>query len=239
MGSSKSIFPNYSNTGDIALKNQSTLRKLVGALGILLPLLVFLFLKIANGFDLVLPSISHYYFTRAASLFEIIVSLLAVFLLVYKGEQPIDYALSSIAGISALLMLLFPTSNLHGYNDTTKYDSVAVTFFNQSDFRPKFHYACAALFLLCLATMALFVFTKSSQPPARRTRNKRKRNRIYRTCGVIMLAALCVAFAGFLNIIPPDFYDANHLTFWMETLSVEAFGIAWMVKGEIVLKDKK
>ncbi|MGN6803051.1 MAG: hypothetical protein ACTHJN_14205, partial [Ginsengibacter sp.] len=160
-------------------------------------------------------------------------------LLVYKGEQPIDYALSSIAGISALLMLLFPTSNLRDYNNTTKYDPVAVTFFTQSDFRPKFHYACAALFLVCLAIMALFVFTKSSQPPAGRTPNKRKRNRIYRICGVVMLVALCVAFAGFLNIIPPDFYDANHLTFWMETLSVEAFGIAWMVKGEIVLKDKK
>ena len=46
-----------------------------------------------------------------------------------------------------------------------------------------------------------------------------------------MLAAFCVAFAGF--------YDANDLTFWMETVSVEAFGIAWIVKGEIVLKDKK
>ncbi len=232
-----SILPNYSNTGDIALKNQSTLRKLVGALGILLPLLVFLFLNISDGFSTILPSISHYYFTRAASLFEIIVSLLAVFLLVYKGEQLIDYALSSLAGVSALLMLLFPTSNLRGYNGTTKYDPVAVTFFKQSPFRPEFHYICAALFLVSLAIMALFVFTKSSQPPNLRTQNKRNRNKVYRTCGVVMLAAMGVAFSGFLNIIPANIYDGNNLTFWMETLSVEAFGVAWMVKGELVLKD--
>lgn len=236
---SDSILPDYRNTGDIALKNQNTLRRLIGTLGILLPLLVYLFLQITNDFSPVLPSVSHYYFTRAASLFEIIVSLLAVFLLVYKGEELIDYILSSIAGVSALLMLLFPTGNLRGYNGSPKYDEVAVTFFKQSPFRPLFHYACAAVFLLSLAVMALFVFTKSSQPPGRRTPNKRRRNRVYRVCGVVMIAAMCVAFAGFLKIIPADIYDANNLTFWMETLSIEAFGVAWMVKGEVVLADKK
>ena len=230
-----SILPNYSNTGDIALKNQSTLRKIVGILGILLPIGMYLFLQITNGFNSILPSISHYYFTRAASLFEIIVSLLAVFLLIYKGEELIDYALSSIAGISALLMLIFPTSNLRGYNHTIKYNSVAVTFFEQSSFRPKLHYACAALFLVSLAVMSLFVFTKSSESPSRRPPNKKNRNKVYRTCGVVMLAAMCIAFSGYLNIIPANIYDGNNLTFWMETLSVEAFGVAWMVKGELIL----
>jgi hypothetical protein len=233
-----SILPDYSTTGGLALKNQNTLRRLVGILGILLPLLVYLFLQLTSNFDLILPSISHYYFTRAASIFEIIVSLLAIFLLIYKGEKLVDYILSSVAGISALLMLIFPTSNLRGFNGTSKYDSIAVTFFHTSLFRPKFHYACAALFLLSLALMALFLFTKSSDSPSFRTRNKKIRNKIYRICGVAMLAALCVAFLGFVNVIQPNFYDANNLTFWMEVVAVEAFGIAWMVKGELVLADK-
>ena len=199
---------------------------------------MYLFLQLSNNFDLILPSISHYYFTRAASIFEIIVSLLAIFLLIYKGEKLIDYVLSSVAGFSALLMLLFPTSNLKDYNNTTKYDSIAVTFFEQSQFRPKFHYGCAALFLLSLAAMSLFLFTKSSQTPSNRTRKKKIRNKIYRICGGTMLTALCIAFLGFLNIIPSIFYDGNNLTFWMEVISVEAFGIAWMVKGELVLADK-
>lgn len=226
------ILPDYNNTGDLALKNQNTLRRLVGILGILLPVILYLFLQLVKNFDPILPSISHYYFTRAGSVFEIIVSLLAIFLLIYKGEKIIDYILSSIAGFSALLMLIFPTGNLWGYNGKAKYDSVAVTCFEQSLFRPKFHYACAALFLLCLACMALFIFTKSSGV---RTANKKVRNIIYRICGGCMLAALSIAFAGFLNIIPAAYYDLHNLTFWMEVIAVEAFGIAWIIKGEVIL----
>lgn len=235
---SNAILPDYKSTGDIALKDQQTLRKLLGSLGILLPLLLYIFLWVTSNFNLVLPSISHYYFTRAASLFEIIVSLLAVFLLIYKGEELLDYILSSIAGFSALLMLLLPTGNLRGYNHSIKYDPVAVTFFKESLLRPKLHYAFASLFLLSLAVMALFVFTKSSHAPRNRTRNKRRRNKIYRLCGTVMLVALVVALLGFLSVIPPGIYDGNNLTFWMETLAIEAFGVAWMVKGEAVLADK-
>lgn len=53
-----------------------------------------------------------------------------------------------------------------------------------------------------------------------------------------MLAAMCTAFLGFLGILPATMCDGNNLTFWMETLSIEAFGVAWTVKGELVLADK-
>ncbi len=234
--SPKSLLPNYSTTGDIALKNQNTLRRIVGSLGMLLPLLVYLFLEITDNFDPILPSISHYYFTRSASFFLIIVSLLAVFLLIYKGEDFIDYILSGFAGISALLMLIFPTDNLKGLKYGGKFDAVAVTFFQQSEFRPKLHYGCAAIFLLCLAAMCLFLFTKSG---SYRTKRKKIRNKIYVACGIVMIAALLIAFLGFLEVINKDFYDAHNLTFWMETVSVEAFGFSWMVKGGVIFADKK
>ena len=229
-----SLLPTYEKTGDIALKNQKTLRKLVGVLGILLPLLVYLFLQVTDNFNSVLPSISHYYFTRAASLFEIIVSLLAVFLMIYKGEKFIDYILSTIAGLSALLMLIFPTDNLRGYQDG-KFDEVAVTFFTQSNFRPTFHYICAASFLLCLAFMALFLFTKTN-PSKTPTKRKRIRNWVYIACGVNMLLALATAFLG--KFIFPEYYDTHNFTFWMEVVALESFGVAWMIKGEAVLADK-
>ncbi|MEO7533961.1 MAG: hypothetical protein ABIU30_08950 [Ferruginibacter sp.] len=232
---SQSLLPNYNTTGDIALKNQNTLRRIVGTLGMLLPLFIYLFLQVTDNFDPTLPSISHYYFTRSASFFEIIVSLLAIFLLIYKGEESIDYILSSLAGISALLMLIFPTNNLKHLADG-KFDVVAVTFFMQSEFRPKLHYGCAAIFLLCLAAMSLFLFTKSKNY---RTKRKRIRNGIFRTCGLIMIAALLVAFFGFLKVINEDFYNSHNLTFWMETVSVEAFGFSWMVKGGVIFADKK
>src|SRR5690349_20893941 len=80
---------------DIWLFSQETLRKLVGILGILLPVLLYLFLLIDTGFTKPMESISHYYMTRACSVFVIVVSLLAIFLLVYKGKEPIDFYISA------------------------------------------------------------------------------------------------------------------------------------------------
>ncbi len=228
--------PSFDSEGDLALQRQTTLRKVVGVLGMLLPIFIYLFLQLTDNFNYILPSISHYYFTRSGSFFLIIVSVLAIFLLIYKGESLVDYYLSAIAGISALLMLIFPTDNLHGLS-FGKFDLVAVTYFNCNDFRPKFHYICAAVFLLSLAYMSFFLFTKSNVTPTQRGRKKIIRNRIYRICAIIMFAALFTAFAGFLNIIPSDFYDSHNLTFWMETITVEAFGFSWLVKGEVFFSD--
>lgn len=229
--------PSFNFDGEIALQQQGTLRKLVGVLGMLLPVIIYLFLQITDDFNPVLPSISHYYFTRSSSFFLIIVSALAIFLLIYKGCSLADYYISGIAGISALLMLLFPTDNLRGLMGG-KFDLVAVTYFDGSDFRPKFHYACAAVFLLSLAYMSFFLFTKSDHQPAQRGTRKIIRNRIYRVCAIIMLAALLTAFAGFMNIIPEDFYDAHNLTLWMEIITVEAFGFSWLVKGGSLFPDE-
>lgn len=233
-----SFLPNYDNTGDLALQNQKTLRRLVGTTGVLLPVLIWGFLFAAHQFHPILPSISHYYFTRSASIFEIVVSLMAVFLLIYKGEELRDYLLSSLAGISALLMLLFPTNNLKDY-DIGQYNEVAVTWIRESSFRSGFHYFCAAIFLSSLACMALFLFTKSSLTPAQRGSRKIFRNRLYRVCGGIMLFAMLVAFFGYLHWIPECIYEKYHLTFWMEVISVEAFGLAWMVKGGMMWEDKE
>ena len=54
-----------------------------------------------------------------------------------------------------------------------------------------------------------------------------------------MVAALMVIFiGGFLGAIPEDVYDGNSLSFWMEALAVEAFCFSWLVKGEMILKDR-
>ena len=100
------------------------------------------------------------------------------------------------------------------------------------------HYISAALFLMALAFMSLFLFVKSNIPKGKRSPEKIKRNRVYRVCGIIMLLALCVIFLGLLNIIPRESYDRLNLTFWMEALAVECFGFSWLVKGEALMQDK-
>src|SRR5688500_1097995 len=88
----------YSEEDKIWLTGQKTLRKLVGVLGVLLPVVLYLFLLFDTGKLNPLDSISHYYMTRVSSIFVIVVSLLAIFLLVYKGKSLADFYLSAAAG---------------------------------------------------------------------------------------------------------------------------------------------
>lgn len=229
---------NFLDDKRIGLTNQDTLRKLVGILGMLLPLLIWLYIWIDSSYGKPLESISHYYFTRAASIFCIIVSLLAIFLMVYKGKERIDFILSCTAGIFAFCVLLFPTNNITVCCDAEKYYSV--TSIAENSARVNFHYISAAIFLLSLAALSFFVFTRSDKPVIERTNRKKMRNRIYRICAIVMLAAILFIFiVGYKGIgMPEEVYTANHLTFWMETVAIEAFGISWLVKGKAVLDDK-
>jgi len=52
-----------------------------------------------------------------------------------------------------------------------------------------------------------------------------------------MVLAILVLFAGSLKIIPSEYFKNYPLTFWMETLAIESFGFAWLVKGETLFKD--
>lgn len=229
----KLLHVDYGTDDNIALSNQVTLRRLVGVLGMALPLLLFIFLMIDIGYSSPLPSISHYYFTRVCSIFVATLSILAVFLLIYKGEEPLDFYLSGSAGIFALCVVLFPTDNIDG--------PFTVTVLKLSKFRMVFHYISAAIFLSCLAAMSFFLFTKSDIPVEKRGQRKKMRNRLYRICGFLMVAAIFLILARGINLFGNtynNFYDRHLLTFWMETLAVESFGLSWLVKGETLFRDK-
>lgn len=223
----------YSDTGRIGLSSQDTLRKLVGILGMLLPLLLYTSLWIDTGYNIPLESISHYYLTRVSAVLVIIVSLLAIFLMIYKGYKPVDFYISFIAGFFALCLVLFPTSNISDVNNP----EVPVTILKESSFRVCFHYAASGIFLAALASMSFFIFTKSDKSAPDQTKAKRRRNLLYRICGVIMFAAILVVAAGLFDIISEETFKRYHLTFWMETIAVESFGISWLVKGGAVMGD--
>jgi hypothetical protein len=85
------------------------------------------------------------------------------------------------------------------------------------------HNISAAIFFLLLAYNSLFLFTKSS---GEMTDNKKKRNIIFRVCGIGMVCALvCIVPVSLLNI-------------WGGTWAVEAvalafFGVSWLTKSQI------
>ncbi|WP_299114181.1 hypothetical protein [uncultured Winogradskyella sp.] len=219
------------------LTSIETLMKLIGVLGMLLPILLWLFLYLNTGRLEELPSISHYFFTRSNPVFIIVVSLMAIFLMIYKRHKPIDFFLSFLAGFAALLVLLFPTDSI-ATSCCNVCDTQSMTYIKESGFRVKFHYISAAVFLSILNYMCFFLFTKSDQLKANRTPEKKKRNLVYIVCGSLMLIALLIMFSYFIDIFPKAIYENNNLTFWMETLAVESFGFSWLVKGGFILKDK-
>lgn len=226
----------YEDDNKIWITNSLTLRKIIGIMGMGMPLLLFGFLYLDSGLQYPLESISHYYYTRVGSIFIIILSLLAFFLIVYKGKEAVDFYISLLAGIFALLVVLFPTNNITDIcGDPAK--KYAVTILPASDFRMYFHFTAAALFFICLSYMCFFLFTKSNKLPNKRGDQKILRNRIYRTCAGLMFLAILIPFAGLLKIIPPIYFKTYPITFWMETLAVESFGFSWLVKGETLFKD--
>ena len=95
------------------------------------------------------------------------------------------------------------------------------------------HFASAAALFLVLSYFSLILFTKSG--PAQ-TPQKKRRNRIYRVCGVVML--LCIISIGLYSWLLDDTAVSSlNPVFWLESFMLWAFGISWFVKGETLLRD--
>ena len=96
-------------------------------------------------------------------------------------------------------------------------------------------WSAAGLFLV-LAYFSLFLFTKSDVKPADQKTRKRKRNFVYKLCGVAMLVFIATIALSYL-LLNEDYRRDTNLVFWMEAAALWAFGISWFVKGETLWKD--
>lgn len=229
----------YDKPDNIWLEKQRSLRILVGTLGMLLPLAIWLVVLIDSGENTPLQSISHYYMSRASGVFVLVMSLLAVFLLIYKGLELIDFILSSIAGIFALCVVLFPTGNLTDACPDPDHNSVIITLVKHNGFRETFHFISAGIFLVALAAMSFFLFTKTESGKRKNmTRQKKIRNFIYRLAAIIIVASIIIIILGNTGVLDEKYFQSHHLTFWFETIAVEAFGVSWFIKAEVMLKDQ-
>ena len=215
---------------DPGLITYQTLRKVVGWLGISLAPAVIIGNYIFGNCTRIQDSISHYYYTVTGNLFTGILCSNAMFLLAYRGypDDKRDNRWSNWAGIFALCIAFFPTNN-----DST--DSCAIFHLDDNHLRRIIHYASAALFFTLLACMSLFLFTKSK---GEMTKQKFQRNIVYLVCGVVIF--LAIALAGLYGLFEQAGSRLSKIkpVFWLETIALSAFGISWLVKGGLVLKDK-
>ena len=192
------------------------LQKAVGLIAVTLPFVVAIGNPLTGGHGME-GSISAYYYTHMGNYFVGALFALGVFFLSYNHRPLPDYKLdnllSNVASAMAVGVALLPTASDTGTaSGGTK--TVAVL-----------HLACAGVLFVLLAVFSLFLFTKTDDP-ALISPAKRRRNRVYRTCGVIIVAALIAVVVAELA--------KWHVLFWLESIMVVAFGVSWLVKGEFL-----
>lgn len=214
---------------DPRLISFNALRKAVGWLGILLPAGLLAENFLFGHCHSIQDSISHYYYTIAGDLFVGVLSAVALFLISYRGyPHDKDYIFTTLAGLFALGIAFFPT------NDNSN-GSCAIFHLPDSETRRIIHYSCATLFFLLLAIISFHFFTKSK---GIKTERKILRNKIYKTCGILIIVFIAlIALFGIFEKHLTSISKYNPI-FWLEWCALLAFGISWLIKGELTLRDK-
>lgn len=213
------------------LISTNSLVQSIGWLSALLPVSMVLGNLIFGGCSCIQDSVSDYYYTITGDLLVGILSAVALLLISYRrypGDRS-DSILSTTAGILALGVAFFPTNE-------TSADKCAIIHLPLSELRNNLHNILSALLFLVLSAISLFLFTKSKGVIV--TKQKLQRNRIYRTCCVVMLLCI-VVLALYINLRDSMLWLKPYKpVFWLESTALIAFGISWLVKGELFLKDK-
>jgi hypothetical protein len=206
-----------------------TLLKLIGILCTSLPVIVVLGGFIQKGF-VIEPSLSAYYYTNMRDYFIGLLIGVGLFLITYRGYEKIDAIMTDISGICIIGVAIFPAMNGVGAK------GVKIGLFQiEAYLSNTIHTLLACICFVCLAFMCLFVFTKNGNEVL--TPEKKLRNKIYKTCGMIMV--LDMAFHQLVvMILSNDVVLTMKLILITETILLFAFGIAWLVKGKTLFQDK-
>jgi hypothetical protein len=189
-----------------------TLRRTIGILGVALPAILAIGYLIAGG-DGIRPSISSYYHTPMRDIYVGVLCGVALFLFSYRGYDLQDSITGDLAGLFALGVVFLPASG-----------SLIGTV----------HEIFAALFFLSLAYFSVFLFTRGKGRP---TKAKRRRNRLYRICGFVMVGCTVLATVYTVSTKLQLLYSWLNPLFWLESAVLWAFGISWLTKGEVILRD--
>lgn len=242
-----------SQSDDIRLVTLShmQLRRFVGLIGLGTPFV--LLLGALFGFEaearLWGTSLSaHYWAPYLGSVFVGALCATGVFLLFYKGfprnqgehylgkgrfaladfmaRHVSDAHMARAAGVGALLTALFPVCARDSQCRPASFEHIAELL----------HLGGAALFLVSLAWIAFFHFTRSRESPdnwdSATAAAKHAERRTHATLGLIMFACLGGIVASFAldwgKEVGPGAYGP---VFWFEAAAIWAFGASWLLKG--------
>lgn len=211
-----------SDASTSALASHVTLRRWIGWMGVTLP---FVLALLVGAFQ---SSVSDYYFTNARDYFEGVLFFLALFLFAYRPygtDGWHDNWITSLAGLFALTLALFPTVNQHLGHMPDK----LVLGFIDPKYSGQIHNVGSGGLFVCFAVLSFFFFTLG--PKDQRTARKKIRNAIYRVCGLGIGA--CIGYIGFLAATSGPLGGPDYVAIYIpEATALVLFGLSWLVKGE-------
>jgi len=157
---------------------------------------------------------------------------IGVFHLATEGYDRVDRIAGRLACLFAFGVAWFPTTPASPPPPSHAQDIVG-----------DWHYTFAALLFATLAFFCIWQFTQTTSVDTM-TRKKRQRNVVYYASGYVILG--CIVVIGLvkqlkIHGILPSFQAwliSWNWNFWFESLALVAFGIAFLIKGEFLLKDE-
>jgi hypothetical protein len=211
------------------LRSYLLMRAVIGFNGIALPVMLLVgdWIFLQGG---VLPrgSLSAYYHSGMRDLFVGSLCATALFLITYRVFERIsDNALSTVAGVAALGVALFPTGRPPNSESPltplqSKLGESTVT---------AIHFTCAAIFIVALAiTSYSFGVREGNRSRSRDGHLAKGSPEFWRTFHWLCALAIVLAVVFILVTQISGWFDRYSLIIG-ETVAVFAFGASWLAKG--------
>lgn len=222
-------------------------RRWLGVLGLVLPISLYVY---ARGYDGGMrPSISEFYHSHMGDVLVGTLVAIGVFLITYKGyprqpgERLSDQVVSTIAGLGAIGVALFPTAqpvdklcppgeSFAGAGPSGADLTCPIQgFVRHWETAEYVHFISAVVFFVMLAIFCFFLFPRGD------TKNgeidwKAPKNRVYLTCGILIVVSIAMLLLHWMLPFKDALRSVNWV-FWWETVAVLAFAISWLTKGRI------
>ncbi|MFD0262711.1 DUF998 domain-containing protein [Kitasatospora indigofera] len=200
-------------------QDRRTVRRLrlgIGVIGSLLPVVLPIGNSITSARVALLASMSASYYTHMRNIFVGGLCAVGVFLICYRYDRRED-RLSTVAGVFAVLVALFPTEPPHSLVPDPSRVQVVVGVL---------HLCFAAALFAVLAFFCLQLFTDSRPEAGPRP----GRDWVYLVSGWVIVA--CIATITVSEVLHLAWDSPLTLTYLGESVAVLAFGLAWLVKSE-------
>lgn len=218
-------------------KSYMSLRRFIGVLGILMPIILIfgtMFIhanriECKSNWQSLQPSLSHYYYSIMHVVFVGLLCILCGFLVCYRGKFVEEKIISTIAGICAFGVAVFPTLP-NGFNKPECY-SFLLTQYKLPHCIEIIHFAFAGILFCCFAVFCLRLFPFSDKDNYGSVSKKRKT--AFYICGVLIVISIVVMLL--INKVfelknPNSFFITNNILIF-EIISLWAFGFSWLLSG--------